>query len=303
MKAAAILVAGLALTSALVHPAHAQDIKTYHDKAAFLADTAATSATGPLPDVGKVLDVGTSDPLGTYALGSLTFSLTVGSDNVSVGAVGTAAAPNWYPQTPEHDMALGFERMQVATGGLVYSFGFDFVEPDVTMPDFGGTPEDSTYEILLFNGPALVGQAQFAGTDIPNDVQTFLGVWSDQPFDRVVINDITGNDDDEFFGEFYTGTLPAGCTVNLNLSYASGTFTMNVTLGTAVPRRWTVWLAYGENSQVRLLSVPLPAIATPVSFPVSFPLPPIGTVGLLATVATASGGLSCSDFKTISTVP
>ena len=116
-------------------------------------------------------------------------------------------------------MALGFERMQVATGGLVYSFGFDFIEPNVTMPPFGGTPVESTYEILLFKGPALVGQVRFEGADIPNDVQTFLGVWSDQPFDRIVINDVTGDDDDEFFGEFYTGVKPAGCTVKVDLSY------------------------------------------------------------------------------------
>ena len=52
-------------------------------------------------------------------------------------------------------------------------------------------------EILLFKGPALVGQAKFPGSTIPNNVVTFLGVWSDRPFDRVVINDTSGNDDDD----------------------------------------------------------------------------------------------------------
>lgn len=198
--------------------AQAANIKTYLDnKAAFLADTGASSATGPLPDVGRVLDINV-DPLGTYTLGSLTFALTVGSNNVAVGATGSGAEPDWYPEgAPDgiNDIALGYENMQVSTASPVYALGFDFIEPDTTMPSFGGTPVESTYEVLLFDGLALVGQAQFAGTDIPNDVHTFLGVWSDTPFDRVLINDVTGNDDDEFFGEFYTGTAayaPSGIT-------------------------------------------------------------------------------------------
>jgi hypothetical protein len=302
MKTVVVLFGGLVLTGALAPPAQAGEVRAYQDKAAFLAATSATSATGPLPDVGMVLDVGI-DPLGTYTLGSLTFSLTEGSDNLAVGAVGTPAAPDWYPLTPQNEMALGFERMQVATGGLVYSFGFDFIEPNVTMPPFGGTPVESTYEILLFKGPALVGQVRFEGADIPNDVQTFLGVWSDQPFDRIVINDVTGDDDDEFFGEFFTGVKPAGCTVKVDLSYAGGTFTMNVELGTATPRTWNAWLVYGASSQARLLSIPLPSVTPTLSFPISFPLPSLGRVGLLTTMATASEGISCSDFKTVSTVP
>jgi hypothetical protein len=64
-----------------------------------------------------------------------------------------------------------------------------------------------------------------------------------------------------------------------------------------------LWFVYGENSEVRLLSVPLPAVTPAMSFPLSFPLPPIGTVGVLTELATASGGISCSEFKTVSTAP
>jgi hypothetical protein len=302
MKAIAVLVGTLVLAGALAPPAFADDVKTYYNKAAFLAATSAASATGPLPDAGTVLD-SSVDPSGTYTLGSLTFALALGSDNMAVGAVDTAAAPDWYPQTPGNDMAFGWERIQVSTSGPVYSFGFDIVEPDVTMPPFGGTPEESTYEFLLFNGPLLVGHVLFDGTKIPNDVETFIGVWSDKPFDRVVINDISGSDDDEFLGEFYTGTTPSGCTANLDLAYAGGTFTMNFEIGTATPKTWNVWLVYGANSFVRLLSAPLPAIAPSVSFPLSFPLPSMGTIGVLTTLATPAGGISCSAYKTISTTP
>ena len=303
MKAILVLVGGLVLTSALPSPAHADDVKLYFDKAAFIADTGASSATGPLPDVGIILDADVDPPVSSYTLGSVTFGLTLGSDNVSMGTGGLPGLPDFYPQTPGNDIALGWERFQVSTTGPVYSFGFDIVEPDATMPFFGGTPEESTYEFLLFNGTLHVGTVLFDGKKIPNDVQTFIGVWSDKPFDRVVINDLSGSDDDEFLGEFYTGTTPYGCTANLDLSYVGGTFTMSFELGTATPRTWNVWLVYGENSNVRLLSVPLPAVTPAVSFPLSFPLPPIGTVGVLTELATASGGIACSEFKTVSTAP
>lgn len=303
MKPFVVLVGGLVLTAALESSAYADGIKAFHDKAAFLAATAAASATGPLPDVGIVLNADAEPPLSTYTLGSLTFGLTFGSDNASIGAAGTPAFPDWYPQTPGNDMAFGWERFEVATSGPVYSFGFDIVEPDTTMPWFGGTPEESTYEFVLYNGSVLVGHVLFDGASIPNDVQAFIGIWSDKPFDRIVINDISGSDDDEFLGEFYTGTVPFGCTMNVNLSYASGTFTMNLEIGTTTPRTWNLWFVYGANKQALLVSAPLPAVTPTVSFPISFPLPSLGGVGVLTTLATASEGIACSDFKTVSTAP
>jgi hypothetical protein len=302
MKPLTILAGALALTGVLAAPASAQNLKKYHDKATFLADTAASTATGPLPDVGIVLDSST-DPLGTYTLGSLTFSLAFRSDNISVGAAHTTTEPDWYPETPGHDMAFGWENVQVSTGSPVYSFGFDIVEPDATMPFFGGVPEESTYEFLLFNGAAFVGRVQFDGTAIPNDVQTFIGVWSDRLFDRVIVNDITGSDDDEFLGEFYSGATPFGCTMDLDLSYSGGTFTMNVGIGTSIPRTWNLWFVYGESSLVPILSAPVPAISPVFTLPFSFPLPPLGDVGLLSTLQTGTEGIACSAFKTISTTP
>src|SRR6185503_5327084 len=121
---------------------------------------------------------------------------------------------------------------------------FDIVEPDATMPPWGGTPEESTYEFLLFNGPNFVGRVQFDGALIPNDVETFIGVWSDQPFDRVIVNDITGSDDDEFLGEFYTGTTPFGCTISFSASYDGAVLTADVTLATTVPRTWNLWVVH-----------------------------------------------------------
>jgi hypothetical protein len=303
MKPLTVLAGGLALTGVLAAPASAQNLKKYQDKAAFTADTSATSASGALPDHGRVLDVET-DPVGVYPLGSLLLSLPPGGDNVAVGASGTSADPDWYPD-PAHtnDIAMGWEHLQVTMPGPVYAFGFDFIEPDATMPAWGGTPVESTYELLLFNGANFVGRLQFDGAAIPNDVQTFIGVWSDRPFNRVIINDVTGSDDDEFFGEFYTSTAPFGCTMDLDLSYAGGTFTMNVGLGTSIPRTWNLWFVYGENALVPIVSAPVPVIPGVLALPFSFTLPPLGEVGLLSTLQTASEGIACSAFKTISTAP
>jgi len=293
----------LAVLTFVVPPlAHAANIKTYQSKASFLADTAATSATGPLPNVGQVLNAAV-DPLGTYTLGSLTFSLTEGSDDVSVGALGTTAAPDWYPPTPRNEMALGFERFQVRTAAPVFSFGFDFIEPQATVQPWGGVPVESSYEILLFHGTALVGQALFPGSSIPNDVVTFLGVWSDQPFDRVVVNDISGDDDDEYFGEFFTGTHAAGCTLNLALSYSGGIFTMSFDVRTATPATWNLWFTWGDKNLVPIWNAPIPAVPAVLSFPVPFALPPIGRVGVLTTLARATDGIECSAFATVDTTP
>jgi hypothetical protein len=301
MKSFWVLVSGLFLATSLPSLAYAQNITKYNNRAAFLADTGATSATGALPNVGRVIDIAVN-PLGTYTLGSVTLALTTGSDDIAVGAAGTPAAPDWYLPTPGNDIALGFERMQVSTAAPVFSFGFDFVEPNTTMPPWGGTPVESTYEILLFNGPDLVGQVEFAGTAIPNDVVTFMGVWSDKAFNRVLINDITGDDDDEYFGEFYTGTTPAGCTLNLGLSYSGSTLSMNFEIGTAVPATWNVWLTYGTSSLISVLSIPIPAV-TGVVLPVMAPLSSLGNIGILTTLNTASKGIACSAFKTVNTTP
>jgi hypothetical protein len=163
----------------------------------FVASTGAISATGPLPDLGAVT--------GRATIGSVTLSLASGGDGLAVGAAGSGAAPDWYPALAGHDIALGYESLQVQTSTPVYALGFEFVEPDLTMPAYGGTPGDSTFEVVLYSGSTEVARASF---NAPDDVVTFFGVWSSRPFDRVTIVDTTGNDDDEYFGQFFTGVIP-----------------------------------------------------------------------------------------------
>ena len=176
-------------------------VQTFDDKAAFLTATAASSASGPLPDLGQVG--------GPTTVGTVTFWLAPGGNTLSIGASETPAAPDWYSLTPGNDIALGFENLEVQTTTPVFALGFDFVEPNSTMPDFGGTPVDSTFEVVLYAGATEVDRFTFNAPD--DDVAAFVGVWSDTAFDRVTIIDTTGDHDDEFFGEFYTSATPPPC--------------------------------------------------------------------------------------------
>src|SRR5687767_3340615 len=130
MKPFLILAGGLAVIGVLTTPASAQSLKKYHDKVSFLADTAAANASGALPNFGMIV----RDSQESFTLGALTFSLAPGGDYIASGAAGTPAAPDWYPETPGADLAMGWEHMQVTSLSPMHSFGLDIVEPNETMP-------------------------------------------------------------------------------------------------------------------------------------------------------------------------
>ncbi|MDH3669561.1 MAG: hypothetical protein OES46_00145 [Gammaproteobacteria bacterium] len=176
---------------------------TFDDKAAFLAATGASSATGPLPNVGGVST--------NRTVGSATFINR--TSGFFIGAVGVPQVPtgDWYAPLPGNDIAINQrENIDVAFASPVFSMGFDFAEPDVTMPvPYGnqGRPfgVDSTFMVTLIDGATPVDTFTF---NAPDDVISFVGVWSDTAFDRAEIREIEGGIDDEYFGEFYTGTIP-----------------------------------------------------------------------------------------------
>lgn len=212
--------------------AGAATLKTFEDKAAFLAATEATSATGPLPDLGLVAALA-----GSATVESVTFSLAPGGDALYIGAAGAVVAPDWYPPTPGNDLALGYENLRAQTVFPVYSMGFEIVE--ISTFAFGVEAVDSTYKVRLFSGshldqpPVLVGE--FVFSNLPKNLVAFIGVQSDVAFDLVEIVDVTPSAfvaDNEYFGEFYTGRLPAPPSVVTTVAdqaspipNCSGTFT------------------------------------------------------------------------------
>ncbi len=169
---------------------HASTI-LFSDKTSFELATGATPV-GPIPGPGS----------GAFVVGTLTFS------NVSPSSLNYTV--NWSTLISESfDLAInGVENFDVTSSAPLYSFGFDFHEPSVPFgfPDRCDAPcFDSTFQITLWNGLIPVGSQPFS---MPDDVLTFVGVWSSDPFDRIEVRDITGTIDDEFFGNFLTGTRP-----------------------------------------------------------------------------------------------
>jgi hypothetical protein len=84
--------------------------------------------------------------------------------------------------------------------------GFEMVEPNVTQAPWGGTPVDDTYQVTAYDDDAAIWQGIVYP---PDDEVSFVGFWSDRPFNRMIIDDVTNDPDNEYFGEFYSGTTPA----------------------------------------------------------------------------------------------
>ena len=199
---ALILAAGLATAAAPVEAA----LITYTSKATFLADTGATSATGALPDLGAV-GPGTS-------VGSATFTTLSGQFFIGTAGVPPGIVTDWSATLPGNDIAIsGVESFQVDLAAPVYSLGFDFFEPNLFGSTFPKTDDcfaacfDSTFHVSLFLGGIAVPGGFFT-YNAPDGVLAFVGVWSDLAFDSVQIIDFTNTLDDEYWGEFYTGTNP-----------------------------------------------------------------------------------------------
>ena len=167
------------------------------DKVAFLASTGATSATGPLPNLGQI-------PGDNVVIGSLTVEVAPGGNGLFVG--GGSTVDDFYPERDGNEIALGFEHLQVTSAQPVYAMGFEMVEPNATQASWGGTPVDSTYQVTAYDGATAIWQGVVYP---PDDVVSFTGFWSDRPFNRMVIDDVTNDPDNEYFGEFYTATTPA----------------------------------------------------------------------------------------------
>jgi hypothetical protein len=191
----------LVLLGGLLAPALPADaaLIVYSNKGAFLADTGATSATGPLPNVGAV------GP--GYTVGSVSF--TTLSGQFFIGTAGTGLS-DWSVTLPGNNIAISdIENFRSDLASPVYALGFDFFEPNQN----GGVTDscfapcvDSTFRVDLFLGASPVGSFFY---NAPDATAAFVGVWTDQLFNRADIIETVGGIDDEYWGEFYTGGTSA----------------------------------------------------------------------------------------------
>jgi len=216
---ASILLAGI-VAPAMFNNAHAAVSGGEIDKATFLANTGATSATGPLPDLGNV---GTNIPT---TLGSVTIKSIAPSSDLYVGAENILTDlgfnKDWTSLIPGNSIAISAsENLNATFASPVYSTGFEFVEPtcgrfatlctgDQT-DDIGvnfASVADSEFQVDLSLGLTPVGSFTFNATD---DVLSFVGVASDEPFDTMIITENDGNlaihGENEYFGQFFTSDV------------------------------------------------------------------------------------------------
>lgn len=174
-------------------------IVTFDDRSAFVA---ATGATG----IGSI-------PSG--AASAATFSLG-GFDFISEPPSTFNRTVNWSTVISEDfDLALNdVEQFNFESPGPIYSFGFDFHEPNQTTPPGPTDPDtcntavcvNSSFEVTLLNGAMVVGSFSFSSPPVrPNDLLQFVGVGSSEPFDRIEIRESVGSNDNEFFGNFLVG--------------------------------------------------------------------------------------------------
>jgi hypothetical protein len=158
----------------------------------------ATGATG----VGAI-----PQGLGPFTLGPLSFENQAGS--------GLSHEVNWSTLISEDfDLAVsGVENYNVVSSSVsLFAFGFDFHEPSTSTPPGPQFPDtcnttcvESTFQITVLNGALIVGSHVFS---MPNDVLTFVGVSSTDPFNRIEIREIIGTNDNEFFGNFLVAREP-----------------------------------------------------------------------------------------------
>jgi hypothetical protein len=92
------------------------------------------------------------------------------------------------------------------------------------------------------------------------------------------------------------------CAVALSASYTSPTLNLGFRIGATSPSTWTTW-AIAYNVPYQLWSIPVPAIAPAVTFPVPLtPFPSLGSVYVLTTLVPATGPM-CWDWKVVNTSP
>jgi hypothetical protein len=175
--------------------------------AAFLAQTGAVNVVGgDLPNLGLVAD-GSLDGVGEAYGGVIDIAFVPPLATQLYSGFGVT---EWSTLLSGPDLAVSGNEDLVATMPfLVYSMGFEFVEPSSNQAPPDGcntTPApcvDSRFAITIFNGVVAI-ETFFLSA--PDDQAWFFGVWSDVAFNRMQIIDMSQTNDNEYFNRFYSGT-------------------------------------------------------------------------------------------------
>jgi CubicO group peptidase (beta-lactamase class C family) len=162
------------------------------DESAFLAATGATSASGEIPDLGRVT--------GAWSNSILTVSRLPRASALYLGGEGRLDSPLRVPAISVE----GFTNLRLEPGLPAYSLGFQFAEAGPGSSGVGGEFVDSVFEVTLWSGTVRVGRVQFNAT---NDVVAFFGLASTRAFDRLELVEIEGSADREWLGRIHVSRV------------------------------------------------------------------------------------------------
>ena len=181
---------------------------TFFDETAFLAATGATE-NGSVPNSGNVGSSASIGNLNFESINNQNLYFGTGSAGLKLGGSSGTHIYDWSPLIAGFDIAIsGKEDLRITvipSSSSIFAFGFDFAEPtDATTNVLEVNRIDSLFEVRLYNNLDLGDAFTF---NAPDDEAYFVGAWTDFPFNKVEIIE-TGGIDNEFFGEFFTGSTP-----------------------------------------------------------------------------------------------
>jgi len=202
----------------------------------------------------------------------------------------------------------------VEAAGLAGGSGFDMMVNNINMYFIFGTPvKGLTLKFgeyggnlnILING-AFKNFENFNAINSTNLGGVAISVINGPGSDKGTLT-LTGTINEFAIGgqELYIDDVcvERTCKLDLSLSYAGGTLTMDFDLSTPEAATWNVWIN-NQSSNISIVSIPLPPIHSPISFPIQLPnFPSLGNIGVLTTLTTPTEGIICSDWETVDTVP
>ncbi len=83
----------------------------------------------------------------SHTIGDVTFSVGPTATELFIGTLGHPSVTDWTMFLPGNDIAIsGVENLNVALASEIFSFGFDFVEPENDPNGGGSISVDSVFD-------------------------------------------------------------------------------------------------------------------------------------------------------------
>ena len=186
-----------------------------------------------------------------------------------------------------------------------YSFGGNTAgEYQITASVTSGATSNICFDIFQPDGTIVVS-ASCTSINYPNyRNSTTADLTPAVSGTYIVLVYVAGNDGVQGYNLEVTCLLgncnPANCVLKDTVTYASGTLTMDFTIGTPYAVTWNAWLVSGNLMQ-SLWSQPQAITEPQITVTKTQALGASGRVGVLSTFTTAKKGITCSSWQQVNT--